>query len=107
MIRPALLAALLAACAAPAAAEDDVLRLSCQTTEGGQQAFAFSIDFAAKDAVETLSGKRLTVSSTLRDHIVLSDGATPVFRIDRVTGTLVVDRQLRLEGRCEKVDRKF
>ncbi|MEW5728326.1 MAG: hypothetical protein AB1918_10915 [Pseudomonadota bacterium] len=107
MIRAAVFAALLAACAAPAAAEEEVLRLACQTTEGGQQAFAFSIDFAAKDAVETLSGKRLTVSSTLRDHIVLSDGGTAVFRIARVPGTLVVDRQLRLEGRCEKVERKF
>lgn len=93
--------------AVPAVAGDEPLRLVCRTGGGGpQQVFAFSIDMAAKDAVETVTGGRFAVSG-LRDHIVLSDGATPVFRIDRVTGAFVVDRQLRMDGMCEEVERKF
>jgi hypothetical protein len=104
MIRIAVHAAVLAwLTAAPVAAEEEPLRLTCRAGDVG---FNFSIDLTASDAVETVSGRRLAVSA-LRDHLVLSDQGTPVFRIDRITGAFVVTRQLPMTGTCEKVGRKF
>lgn len=93
--------------AAAAAAGEEPLRLACRTGgDGPQQSFAFSIDLAAQEAVETRSGRRFAASAR-QDHIVLSDGGMPVFRIDRITGAFTVDRQLRVEGQCDRVERKF
>lgn len=105
MRRTVLIAALLTATSPAFAQEPEVLRLACRA-EGSPQGFAFSIDLGAKDAVETVSGRRYAVAG-LRDHLILSDQTGTAFRIDRITGAFAVEKQLRLEGMCDKVDRKF
>ena len=104
------LALVLALAAAPALAEEASLRLSCRADNPGLLAnpLAFSIDFAAKEAAETISGARYTLDAA-GDMLVLRDRAgQAVFRIDRITGRFArVDKQLRMEGSCDKVERKF
>lgn len=103
---PALAAALVAA-ATPALAQDgQVLRLLCRPDQSAMaQPLGFSIDFAAKDAVETTTGQRFALAGE-RDTLLLTGPAT--FRIDRVSGRFIrTDTNLRLEGTCEKEERKF
>ena len=99
--------------ATPALAEDaETLRLACRADQPAMSGpLAFSIDFTAKDAVETTGGKRYGVAAS-RDSIALFDPAQGpaalVWRIDRVTGRFSrLDTQLRLEGVCDKVERRF
>jgi hypothetical protein len=110
MRRLAILATLLVS---PAIAEEpDTLRLACRADQPAMSGnLAFSIDFTAKAATETTSGKRLGVIAG-HDSIALFDPAqgpnAVVWRIDRVTGRFSrVDTQLRLEGTCDKVERRF
>ncbi|MBI2241645.1 MAG: hypothetical protein HYU59_12680 [Magnetospirillum gryphiswaldense] len=106
-------ALLLLAVTMPAAAQQsDILRLACKASDPAMSPpLAFSIDLAAKDAVETTNGKHYGVTS-YRDGLGLYDPAqgpaTVVFRIDRVTGRFArVDTQLRWDGTCEKVEPKL
>lgn len=107
------LAALFALIVTPALAEEsEILRLACRADQPAMsEPLAFSIDLAAKDAIETTSGKRFGVVGG-RDSIALFDPAqgpaAAVWRIDRVTGRFRrVDTQLPLEGVCDKVERRF
>jgi hypothetical protein len=108
----ALTVALLAA--SPALAEEsEMLRLVCRADNPALLAepLAFSLDLGAKEATETLSGAQFGIT-TLRDGLNLweksAGPAQVVFRIDRVSGRFArVDKQIRLEGTCEKVERKF
>ncbi len=109
MIRRLALVAVLAA--TPVFAQQDgTLRLACRADNPALLAapLAFAIDLAAKQASETTSGAQYAVEAG-RDTLVLQDRAgQPVFRLDRITGRFArVDKQLRLEGACEKVERKF
>lgn len=90
------------------AADPQTLRLACRPDQPAMGApLAFSIDLAAQAATETTGGKRFTVAER-QDSLVLSDGGTPMWRIDRLTGRFTrLDTQLRLEGVCDKVERKF
>lgn len=108
------LAALMLIVAAPALAEDaDLLRLSCRADNPAllPEPLVFSIDLAAKEATETTSAAQFGVTN-YRDGLGLWDKASGpgqvVFRIDRVSGRFArVDKQIRLEGACDKVERKF
>lgn len=106
---------LLLTCAAttPAAAQPaDILRLACKANDPAMSPpLSFSIDLAAKDAVETTSGKTYGVVS-YRDGLGLYEPtqgpAAMVFRIDRVSGRFArVDTQLRWDGICDKVEPKL
>lgn len=108
----ALAVALLAA--APALAQDsETLRLVCRADNPALLAepLAFSMDLSAKEAVETISGAQFGVTA-VRDSLSLWEKASGpgqvVFRIDRVSGRFArVDKQIRLEGMCDKVERKL
>lgn len=103
------LAALFALIAAPAwAGEDEPLRLACRPDQPAMSApLAFSVDLAAGQATETTSGRRFTVAAG-QDVITLDSPNGGTWRIDRVTGRFArVDTQLRLEGVCDKVGRRF
>lgn len=115
--RPLLVAALMLAtlpAAQVAQAEDgDVLRLSCRADNPGllPQPLSFSIDLAARQAVETGSGEQFGVTA-YRDGLGLWEAASGpsqvVYRIDRVSGRFArVDKQIRLDGACEKVAPKL
>lgn len=98
---------------APALAEEgDTLRLSCRPDQAAMSApLAFSIDLATGAAIETTSGRRYGLAAN-GDSLALFDRAqgpqAVVWRIDRITGRFTrVDTQLRLEGLCDKVGRKF
>lgn len=111
--RRLVLAALMLAAVPAYADESDSLRLVCRATNPALLAepLAFSIDLAAGRAEETGSGERYGVTA-YRDGLGLweeqSGPGQVVFRIDRVTGRFArVDKQIRLDGVCEKVDRKF
>lgn len=111
--RAAVLAVALLAAFPALAEESETLRLVCRADNPGllAQPLAFSVDLAAKDAVETLSGGQYGVTAS-RDGLSLWDKAggpgQVVFRIDRVSGRFArVDKQIRLEGMCDKVERKF
>ena len=72
---------------------------------------SFSIDFSTGRATETNSGEEFGITP-YRDGMGLWEAATGpsavVFRIDRLNGRFArVDKQVRLDGTCEKVDRKF
>jgi len=108
---PALL--LLTSAAIPAAAQPaDILRLACKANDPAMSPpLSFSIDMAAKDAVETTSGKTYGVAA-YRDGLGLYEPAqgpaAVVFRIDRVSGRFArVDTQLRWDGMCDKVEPKL
>lgn len=114
-MRRLLILILALAAATPALAQDDAatLRLACRTDNPAQAAgpFAFSIDEKQAEATETVSGKTYGVIS-YRDGFGLFDPAggrsALVFRIDRVSGHFArVDKQIKVEGYCEKVERKF
>jgi hypothetical protein len=99
----------------PALAQDDAatLRLACKAANPALNAgpFAFSIDEKRGEATETISGKTYGVI-TYRDGFGLYDPAggrsALVFRIDRVSGAFArVDKQIKVEGACEKVERRF
>lgn len=100
--------------ALPAAAgEADVLRLACKADNPALLAapLTFSIDLAANQATETGSGEQFGVTA-YRDGLGLWEAASGpsaiVYRIDRVKGRFArVDKQIRLDGACEKVDAKF
>ncbi|MGE4279000.1 MAG: hypothetical protein AB7G62_05395 [Magnetospirillum sp.] len=99
--------------ALPAKAENaETLRLVCTANDPAMSPpLAFSIDLAAKDAVETTSGKHYAVTA-YRDGLGLYDPAqgpaAVVFRIDRISGRFArVDTQLRWDGTCEKVEPKL
>lgn len=108
------LAALLTLAAAPAVADDDgVLRLSCRADNPAllPAPLAFSIDLAAAKATETGSGEQFGVTA-YRDGFGLWDPAggpgTVIYRIDRVHGRFIrVDKQIRVDGTCEKVAPKL
>lgn len=107
------LLALLPLISAPVLAQEaDMLRLVCRPDQPAMaEPLAFSIDLGAKDAVETITGRRFGVVP-MRDGIALFDPAqgpaAVVWRIDRVTGRFTrVDTRLRLEGICDKVERRF
>lgn len=99
---------------APAWADDSqVLRLACRADNAAllPTPLAFSIDFSTGRANETTSGEEFGITA-YRDGIGLWEAATGpsavVYRIDRVKGRFArVDKQIRLDGSCEKVDRKF
>lgn len=107
-----LLASLLLISAPVLAQDAEILRLACRPDQPAMSGpLAFSIDLGAKDAIETATGRRFGVVPT-RDGIALFDPAqgpaAVVWRIDRVTGRFTrVDTQLRLEGICDKVERRF
>lgn len=99
--------------ASPALAEDEPLRLVCRADNPALLAepLAFSMDLAAKEATETTSGAQFGITAG-RDSLSLweksSGPGQVVFRMDRVSGRFArVDKQIRLEGMCEKVERKF
>lgn len=108
-MRVPMLSAIALLAAGPALAQD-LLRLSCTAADGGTGLrYAFSISLAEKDAVEVNSGRRYGLTD-LRDALELFDPAggakDVVFRINRITGDFArVDRQIRFEGSCTKVDR--
>ena len=98
---------------AAAAAGEDVLRLVCQADNASMlpAPLTFSIDLAAGRAVETGSGDQFGVTA-YRDGLglwPLAEGPSAVaFRIDRIKGRFArVDKQIRLDGTCEKTDAKF
>ena len=108
-------ALLLAAAASPALAQEDegIVRLACRADNPalGADPMAFSIDTRTLEATETVSGKTYGVIK-YRDGFGLYDPqigrSQVVFRIDRVTGRLArVDKQIRMDGSCEKAVRKF
>lgn len=108
-----LLAALMLAVPGAWAEEPEILRLSCRADNPALLAepLAFSIDLTAKEATETVSGAQFGVTA-YRDGLGLWDKsvgpAQVVYRLDRVAGRFIrVDKQLRLEGMCEKMERKF
>ncbi|MBF0325144.1 MAG: hypothetical protein HQL42_08720 [Alphaproteobacteria bacterium] len=101
--------------ALPAVAQEEAatLRLACKADNPALEAgpFAFSIDEKRGEASETVSGKNYGVMS-YRDGFGLYDPAAGrsalVFRIDRVSGRFArIDKQIKVEGSCEKVERKF
>jgi hypothetical protein len=101
--------------AAPALAQEDegIIRLACRADNPalGADPMAFSIDTKTLEASETVSGKAYGVIK-YRDGFGLYDPAVGrsqvIFRIDRVTGRMArIDKQIRLDGSCEKVERKF
>lgn len=107
------LALVLLLLAAPASADEaDILRLACRPDQPAMsEPLAFSIDLAAKEAVETTGGRRYGVAGG-GDSLALFDRAqgpmAVVWRIDRITGRFTrTDTQLRLEGVCDKVGRRF
>lgn len=108
---PALMLVTLAAMPAQAQTAD-ILRLACRATDPAMSPpLSFSIDLAAKDAVETTGGKHYGVT-TYRDGLGLYDPAqgpsSVVFRIDRISGRFArVDTQLRWDGTCDKVEPKL
>lgn len=114
MMRPCAAAALLMLAALPALADEaEVLRLVCRADDPALLAtpLSFSIDLTAKEAVEAGSGTTYGVT-TYRDGLGLWESQTGpgaiVFRIDRVNGRFArVDKQVRLDGACDKVERKF
>lgn len=114
MSRRCVATALLMLAALPAwADEPETLRLVCRADNPALLAtpLSFTIDLAAKEAVEAASGAQYGVTA-YRDGLGLWEAqAGPgavVFRIDRVAGRFArVDKQIRLEGACEKVERKF
>lgn len=111
--RPAAILALLILASLPAHAEGaEPFGLLCRADNPALQAepLAFSIDLATNQAVETGSGTRYGVTA-YRDGLGLWEAAAGlgqvVYRIDRVKGRFArVDRQPRVEGACEKVERK-
>lgn len=111
--RLALLAALMLSTLPARADEAEMLRLLCRADNPALLAepLGFSIDLAARQAVETGSGAQFGVTA-YRDGLGLweaqSGPAQVVYRIDRLTGRFArVDKQIRLDGSCEKVERKF
>lgn len=106
--------AVLLATALPAAAQEAVpLRLVCRADNAAllPQPLTFSIDLAAARATETGSGEQFGVTA-YRDGLGLweaqSGPGQVVYRIDRVKGRFArVDKQIRLDGSCEKVEPKF
>lgn len=114
MPRRIAVAAVLSLFALPtAAAEADLLRLSCRADDPALLAtpLSFSIDLAANQATETASGERFGVTA-YRDGLGLWETAAGpgaiVYRIDRIKGRFArVDKQIRLDGACEKVEPKF
>ncbi|NFV78722.1 hypothetical protein [Magnetospirillum aberrantis] len=107
------LAALSLVAATPAAADDGPLRLSCRADNPAllPAPLAFSIDMAAAKATETGSGEEYGVTA-YRDGFGLWDPAggpgTVVYRIDRIHGRFMrVDKQIRVDGTCEKVEPKL
>lgn len=113
MVRRFLLPALLLLSAPVLADDSQVLRLSCRADNPALLAtpLNFSIDFSTGRASETGSGEEFGITP-YRDGIGLWEAATGpsavVYRIDRVKGRFArVDKQIRLDGACEKVDRKF
>ena len=99
---------------APALADDaSVLRLSCRADNPAllPAPLSFSIDFSTGRATETGSGAEFGITP-YRDGMGLWEAAAGpsavVYRIDRLNGRFArVDKQVRLDGACEKVDRKF
>jgi hypothetical protein len=113
MIRFAAATLLCFATATALADEIDTIRLLCRADNKAlaPQPLTFSIDTAAKEATETSSGTRFGVTA-YRDGFGLwePDGGPTalVYRIDRITGRFTrIDKQLRLEGSCEKAEQKF
>lgn len=111
--RLAVLAALMLSAMPAHAEEAEALRLLCRADNPALLAepLGFSIDLAAKQAVETTSGAQFGVTA-YRDGLGLweaqSGPGQVVYRIDRLSGRFArVDRQIRLDGACEKVERKF
>lgn len=111
--RLALLALLMLAALPAHAEETGVLRLVCRADNPALLAepLGFSIDLGAKQATETGSGARYGVTP-YRDGLGLWEAdAGPgqvVYRIDRLKGRFArVDKQVRLDGSCEKMDSKF
>ncbi len=115
-MRRLLAAAVLSLAVSPtvaAAAGEDVLRLVCQADNPSMlpAPLTFSIDLAAGRAVETGSGDQFGVTA-YRDGLglwPLADGPSAVaFRIDRIKGRFArVDKQIRLDGTCERTEAKF
>lgn len=119
-MRHALLLALLPlALTAPALAQDAAapanapIRLICNANDPGllPQPLAFSIDLITHQASETTSGGRYGVTE-YRDGLGLweadSGPGALVYRIDRISGRFArVDKQIRLDGQCERAERKF
>lgn len=113
MMRP-FAAALLMLAAVPAMAEEaQTLRLVCRADNPALLAtpLSFSIDLNAKEATEAGSGTQYGVTA-YRDGLGLweqqSGPGAIAFRIDRVSGRFArVDKQIRLDGTCEKTETKF
>lgn len=114
MPRRLFVAALLAAAAGPAlAGEGNVQRMVCRADNPALLAepLSLSIDLATRNAVEDGSGAQYGVT-VYRDGLGLWDKASGpgsvVYRIDRFTGRFVrVDKQVRLEGLCERAAPKL
>lgn len=110
MRRLVLLSALIAV---PASADEaETLRLACRPDQPAMsEPLGFFIDLAGGTATETTGGRRYGLAAN-GDSLALFDrsqgpGAV-VWRIDRITGRFArVDTQLRLEGLCDKVGRRF
>lgn len=108
MPRRLLPAALLLAALPAHAQEGEILRLVCRADNPAllAQPLSFSIDLAVRQAVETGSGEQFGVTA-YRDGLGLWEAASGpgqvVYRIDRLTGRFArVDKQIRLDGACEK-----
>ncbi|MCR6629729.1 MAG: hypothetical protein NVV74_06565 [Magnetospirillum sp.] len=89
------------------------LRLLCRADNPALLAapLGFSIDLDGGRAVEVGSGGRYGVTAQDDGLELWQAGGDPrsvVFRIDRLSGRFArLDKQLRLEGACEKTERRF
>lgn len=113
MPRRLLLATLMLAALPAHAQQGEPLRLTCRADAPAllAQPLSFSIDLAVRQAVEAGSGEKFGVT-VYRDGLGLWEAASGpgqiVYRIDRLSGRFArVDKQIRVDGACEKAAPKL
>lgn len=113
LVAALMLAPLTLAPLAGRADEGGTLRLICRADNPAllAQPLSFSIDLATRQAVEAGSGEQFGVTA-YRDGLGLWEAASGpsqvVYRIDQLSGRFArVDKQIRLDGACEKVAPKL